>query len=57
MTDSNSADQFASGGKRLEKTEPPSSVERAADGSLLLPDGAGWILERVFEHTVMVEAE
>ena len=42
-------------GQRL--TEPPSSVERAADGSLLLPDGAGWILERVFEHTVVVEGD
>ena len=38
-------------------TEPPSSVERAADGSLLLPDGAGWILERVFEQEVVVEAD
>jgi hypothetical protein len=42
-------------GQRL--TEPPSSVARAADGSLLLPDGAGWILERVFEHTVVVEGD
>jgi hypothetical protein len=33
------------------------SVERAADGSLVLPEGAGWILERVFEHPVVVEAD
>ena len=31
------------------------SVERAADGSLILPAGAGWIVERVLEHTVVVE--
>ena len=35
----------------------PSSLERAADGSLLRPDGAGWILERVFEQPIMVEAD
>jgi hypothetical protein len=35
----------------------PSSLERAADGSLLRPDGAEWILERVFEQEIMVEAD
>lgn len=40
-----------------ECSEKLPSVERAADGSPILPEGAGWILERIFEREVVVEAD